>query len=277
MQVAAGVAAAVGLVGGGVALGLVIADRPTRSAAHGVPAATSRPGPSASSPAATIGPGSVPDPSAPGPGPATTAPGTSSGGLGAEVPASFRADCTASVVADYLDPRAGGQVVCSGASVPDADSVVYLQYPQSQQADDFYSASLLQGNGLAAGVGDCAGLGLTVNAASGSYCENPVTSTAGEQTGSQFVFQGTNFALGNGNDVADLCAGGDQTRATAAAFTVFGWTDDPTDLAAVAVTCSTDNDTVKAIEGDFLAGRYDLTGGAAGDGAAGGGTATAGG
>lgn len=170
-----------------------------------------------------------------------------------QVPSAFKPDCQASKSSDFIDTSASDQVICQGSSVPDADGIIYLQYPNSQASESYYSGTLLQGNGMTPGQGQCSTLELSGNATNGTYCEVDISDqTNGPTTGHLFVFAGSSFDVGSGVNLNGVCTQGSQ------GFTVLGWTDDPTNLTALAVSCTNSVTTAKAIEQDYLSTKYDL-------------------
>lgn len=171
------------------------------------------------------------------------------------IPSAYQSECTVSPQSEYLDSNAQSQVACQGDNVPNADAIVYVQYKSSSDSEQYYSATLVQGNGIQAGAGQCNTVQLTGKTANGVYCEASVTDAgASSPTGHTFVFQGTSFSLGSGANIASLCSQGGATQG----FTVVGWTDDPTNLTAVAVTCNTQASSASASEKDYASGTYDL-------------------
>ncbi|MDQ6784319.1 MAG: hypothetical protein M3063_12950 [Actinomycetota bacterium] len=191
-------------------------------------------------------------------GSSTTAAGGSPGLLDA-VPSAFRDDCSYSANNNYLDNNATTQVACIGSSVPDAAIVVYGQYDRSTDAESYYSGTLLNGNGMVANAGGkCSALQLTGKAPNGTYCEESVKNAGSStNTGHTFTFAGTSFSLGSGANVAKFCGQGGAKQG----FSVVGWTDDPTKLSALAVTCNSQVSSALASEKDYFAGKYDLVAG----------------
>ena len=170
------------------------------------------------------------------------------------VPSAFKSDCQALQSKDFWDITVQSQVLCVGASIPNAQGVAYLQYGNSNESENYYSGTLLQSNGMQSGAGACNTLDLSGTATNGSYCETDIQDTqGGPTTGHNFVFYGTSFNLGTGADIANLCQTGSK------GFTVVGWTDDPTNLTAVAVSCTSDVATAQSMESDYLHSQYDLT------------------
>lgn len=178
------------------------------------------------------------------------------------VPSAFRSDCEASSQSDFLDSSASEQVICSGSDVPTAKGIIYLRYSDSSGSEAYYADTLLQANGMSSGQGSCSTLELSGSATNGSYCETDVSDTSGgPTTGHQFVFYGSSFDVGSGNNVSGVCSDSSGTSATSSGssgFTVVGWTDDPTDLTAIAVSCTGDVATAKALQNHYLSGDYDL-------------------
>ncbi|MDQ6797973.1 MAG: hypothetical protein M3011_08135 [Actinomycetota bacterium] len=190
----------------------------------------------------------------------TTSAGSTSTGSSAlltAIPPAFQGDCSPSARNNYLDNNATNQVSCHGSSVPHADYVVYGQYNLSSDSESYYNGTLLHANGMQTNDGGkCSALELTGKSTHGTYCEEPIKNAGSTtDTGHTFTFVGTSFSLGSGADIARLCQNGSNQG-----FTVLGWTDDPTKLTAVAITCTAQLAAARASEMTYFDGQYDLVG-----------------
>ncbi len=186
---------------------------------------------------------------------ATTTPAS----LISRMPSAFAAQCTNEASSDFIDTNETAQVVCSGSNVPDADVLIYQQYDTSADADNYYSSTLLSGNRMQSGQGDCTSATLSGTSTNGTYCETNVTAN-GKAVGNVFLFNGTDFQVGSGVSLASVLSSPPPICSnTNAGFGVVGWTVDSKNLAALAITCSSDVATLQSINKDYLANDYDLT------------------
>lgn len=175
-----------------------------------------------------------------------------------QMPKAFAAQCTNEASSDFLDTNQTAQVVCSGSNVPDADVLIYEQYDNAADADNYYSSALLSGNGMQSGQGDCTSATLSGTSTNGTYCETNVTLN-GNAVGNVFLFNGTEFQVGSGVSLASVLSSPPPICAnTSSGFGVVGWTVDNKNLAALAITCSSDVGTLQSINKDYLADDYDL-------------------
>ncbi|HEY1826663.1 MAG TPA: hypothetical protein VGF87_01515 [Acidimicrobiales bacterium] len=184
----------------------------------------------------------------------TTAPAN----LLTQMPKAFAPQCTNEASSDFLDTNQTAQVVCSGSNVPDADVLIYEQFDNAADADNYYSSALLSGNGMQSGQGDCTSATLSGTSTNGTYCETNVTLN-GNAVGNVFLFNGTEFEVGSGVSLASVLSSPPPICAnTSNGFGVVGWTVDSKNLAALAITCSSDVGTLQSINKDYLADDYDL-------------------
>lgn len=187
--------------------------------------------------------------------PSTT---TTPANLLSQMPKVFAAQCTNQASSDFLDTNQTAQVVCSGSNVPDADVLIYEQYDNAADADNYYSSGLLSGNGMQSGQGDCTSATLSGTSTNGTYCETNVTLNS-KAVGNVFLFNGTEFEVGSGVSLASVLSSPPPICAnTSNGFGVVGWTVDSKNLAALAITCSSDVATLQSINKDYLANDYDL-------------------
>ncbi len=170
----------------------------------------------------------------------------------------FAAQCTNEASSDFLNTNQTAQVVCSGSNVPDADVLIYEQFDTSADADNYYSSTLLGANGMQDAQGACISASLSGSTANGRYCEATV-SRNGKPIGNLFLFNGTDLQVGSGASLASVLSSPSPICAnTNAGFGVVGWTVDSKNLAALAVTCTSDIGTLQNINRDYLANNYDL-------------------
>jgi len=175
-----------------------------------------------------------------------------------QMPKAFAAQCTNEVSSDFLDTNQTAQVVCSGSNVPDADVLIYAQFDNSADADNYYSSALLSGNGMQSGQGDCTSATLSGTSTNGTYCETNVTLN-NKPVGNVFLFNGTEFEVGSGVSLASVLSSPPPICAnTSSGFGVVGWSVDSKNLAALAITCSSDVGTLQTINKDYLANDFDL-------------------
>ena len=175
-----------------------------------------------------------------------------------QMPKAFAAQCTNEASSDFLDTNQTAQTVCSGSNVPDADVLIYQQFDTSADADNYYSSTLLSGNGMQSGQGDCTSATLSGTSTNGTYCETNVTAN-GKAVGNVFLFNGTDFQVGSGVSLASVLSSPPPICSnTNSGFGVVGWTVDSKNLAALAITCSSDVATLQSINKDYLANDYDL-------------------
>jgi hypothetical protein len=153
----------------------------------------------------------------------------------------------------YVASGASDEELCdltSNDNVPE-DYILYVGFPTESPATSYFS-SLLSGNGMQVGQGDCSSLSLaTATDGSSQYCED--TYTTSSSSGSDFVFSGNpNFDLGSDNPVSNLdaCSG-------ASSVDVLGFTDPTYAAVGVAVACS-GNEEDSDLNSDFTAGDYFL-------------------
>jgi hypothetical protein len=174
------------------------------------------------------------------------------------MPSAFAAQCTNETSSDFIDTNQTAQVVCSGSNVPDADVLIYEQYDNTQDTDNYYSATLLTANTMQSAQGDCTSATLSGSTPNGTYCETNVTSN-GKPVGNVFLFNGTEFNIGSGVSLASVLSSPPPICAnTNAGFGVVGWTVDSSNLVALAITCSNDIATLQNINKDYLANSFDL-------------------
>ncbi|HWD52344.1 MAG TPA: hypothetical protein VG412_08085 [Acidimicrobiales bacterium] len=175
-----------------------------------------------------------------------------------QMPKAFAAQCTNEASSDFLDTNQTAQVVCSGSNVPDADVLIYEQFDNSADADNYYSSALLSGNAMQSGQGDCTSATLSGTSTNGTYCETNVTLN-GNAVGNVFLFNGTEFQVGSGVSLASVLSSPPPICAnTSSGFGVVGWSVNSKNLAALAITCSSDVATLQSINKDYLANDYDL-------------------
>jgi hypothetical protein len=175
-----------------------------------------------------------------------------------QMPKAFAAQCTNEASSDFLDTNQTAQVVCSGSNVPDADVLIYEQFDNSADANNYYSSTLLPGNGMQSSQGDCTSATLSGTSTNGTYCETNVTLN-GKAVGNVFLFNGTEFQVGSGVSLATVLSSPPPICAnTSNGFGVVGWSVDSKNLAALAITCSSDVGTLQSINKDYLANNYDL-------------------
>ncbi len=175
-----------------------------------------------------------------------------------QMPKAFASQCTNEGSSDFIDTNETAQTVCAGSNVPDADVLVYEQFDNSADADNYYSSTLLSGNGMQSGQGDCTSATLSGTSTNGTYCETNVTAN-GAAVGNVFLFNGTDFEVGSGVSLSTVLSTPPPICTnTNAGFGVVGWTVDAKNLAALAITCSSDVATLQSINKDYLANDYDL-------------------
>jgi hypothetical protein len=175
-----------------------------------------------------------------------------------QMPKAFSAQCTNEASSDFIDTNETAQTVCAGSNVPDADVLIYEQFDNSADADNYYSSALLSGNGMQSGQGDCTSATLSGTSTNGTYCETNVTAN-GNAVGNVFLFNGSDFQVGSGVSLATVLSSPPPICAnTSSGFGVVGWTVDSKNLAALAITCSSDVGTLQSINKDYLANDYDL-------------------
>lgn len=190
--------------------------------------------------------------------PATTTTTTTQPKLISVMPSAFAAQCTNQKSSDFIDTNETAQVVCSGSNVPDADVLIYEQFDNAQDADNYYSATLLNANTMQSAQGDCTSATLSGSTPNGTYCETNVT-TNGKPVGNVFLFNGTEFNIGSGVSLASVLSSPPPICTnTSVGFGVVGWTVDSSNLAALAITCSNDIGTLQSINKDYLANSFDL-------------------
>jgi hypothetical protein len=183
---------------------------------------------------------------------------TTPANLLAQMPKAFAAQCTNEASSDFLSTNQTAQVVCSGSNVPNADVLIYEQFDNTADADNYYSNALLSGNGMQSGQGDCASATLSGTSTNGTYCETNVTLNT-KAVGNVFLFNGTEFQVGSGVSLASVLSSPPPICAnTSNGFGVVGWSVDSKNLAALAITCSSDVGTLQSINKDYLANDYDL-------------------
>jgi hypothetical protein len=150
----------------------------------------------------------------------------------------------------YVAANESGEELCDLSANPngDEDYVLYAGFPTASSATSYFT-SLLIGNGMTAGQGDCSSLTLvTASNGSSQYCEGTYTRSAG--SGTDFVFSGSpKFNLGNGNPVSGLDACSDATTVD-----VVGFTDPTYFTVGIAIGCSGDSNADQMINSDFTAG-----------------------
>jgi hypothetical protein len=127
------------------------------------------------------------------------------------------------------------------------DYVLFAGFSTDTPASTYFN-TLLSGNGMQTGKGDCSSSLTLTTAADGSslYCEGSYTT--GSSSGYDFVFTGNNdFNLGNGTMISSLpeCAG-------STSVDVVGFTDPTYTAVGVALDCEGGNYTY--INQDFIAG-----------------------
>ena len=160
--------------------------------------------------------------------------------------------CEAQGSADYLGSGESGQELCdlSNNSNVVEDYVLYVGFPTPGPANTYFG-SLLSGNGMTSGEGDCSTLTLaTASDGSSQYCQGGYTTKS--SSGSDLVFTGTNdFNLGNGTLISGLdeCLG--STTVDVVAFT------DPT-YAAVGIALDCEGGEYQQINDDLTSGDFFL-------------------
>jgi hypothetical protein len=163
--------------------------------------------------------------------------------------------CTDEPSSSYVIAGVTDEELCDMSANPnvDEDYIIYVGFPTETPATTYFS-SLLSGNGMTAGQGDCTSTSLALaTAADGSsqYCEGTYTTTS-NGSGTVFVFTGNNdFDLGNSTMVSGLdeCAG-------STSVDVVGFTDPSYAAVGVALDCEGGN--YSALNDNFTSGDYFL-------------------
>lgn len=156
--------------------------------------------------------------------------------------------CTDEPSSSYLTAGATDEELCDMSANQNVDEnyILYVGFPTETPATSYFN-SLLSGNGMKAGQGDCSSLSLATAAdGSSQYCEGSYTTSG--SGGSDFVFTGNNdFDLGNSTTVSGLeeCAG-------STSVDVVGFTDPS--YAAVGVALDCEGGVYSDIYDDFTSG-----------------------
>jgi hypothetical protein len=161
--------------------------------------------------------------------------------------------CQAEPTAAYVASGASDEELCdlSQNSNVAEDYILYVGFPTESPVTAYYD-SLLSGNGMQTGQGDCSSLSLATAAdGSSQYCED--TYTTSRSSGSDFIFTGSpNFELGNDNPVSSL-----QACSGESASDVLGFTDPTYAAVGVAIACNgAEQDDV--LNSNYTAGDYFL-------------------
>ncbi|GEM_PF-2334052 len=156
--------------------------------------------------------------------------------------------CTNEPSSSYVTAGATDEELCDMSANQDVpeDYILYVGFPAETPTTSYFT-SLLGGNGMKAGQGDCSSLSLATAAdGSSQYCEGPYTTSG--SGGTDFVFTGNNdFDLGSSTMVSGLdeCDG-------STSIDVVGFTDPS--YAAVGVALDCEGGEYSDIYDDFTAG-----------------------
>jgi hypothetical protein len=164
-------------------------------------------------------------------------------------------NCSEEPSSAYVATGASDEELCDLSNNPNVveDYLLYVGFPTESPATAYYT-SLVTGNGMKTGGGDCSSLTLA-NASDGSsqYCED--TYTTSSSSGSDFVFTGNaDFDLGNDNPISSLQACSGETTAD-----VLGFTDPTYAAVGVAISCTGEQE-YSSLNSDFTAGDFFLGG-----------------
>lgn len=176
----------------------------------------------------------------------TSAPGANTGGAGPTgagepsligvVPSALSGACSATPAANRVSSQATDEVGCDAEPVSgsSADFIGYVRFASASAASSYFS-SVLDGNSLTSGTGDCGTASLSGTTSNGSYCEGSYSDSDGN-SGQDLAFVGQSFDVGGPAGSTSAFCQSNFPGSSGASVVV--WTSPGDDSAGFAVDCT---------------------------------------